>query len=139
MISLKGLKEKCWRLYSELRRRQEADKHGYVRCVSCGKRHHWKEVDAGHFLHGGSGGKGNAVSYDPRNVHCQDRACNFYGARGEASLHYSKFMFSKYGMDILDELKAIKAQSKLRREDFEKMIEQYEKELEVLRGADRGV
>ena len=138
MISLKGLKLKCWRLFSELRRRQCADKHGYVKCVACGKRFHWKEVDAGHFLHGGSGGKGNAVSYDERNIFAECRACNYFGARGEASLNYSQFMFKTYGPDILDTLKAIKGKSKLRREDFERMIEQFEKELEVLRGKDRG-
>ena len=139
MISLKGLKLKCWRLFSELRRRQCADKHGYVKCVACGKRLPWRETDAGHFLHGGSGGKGNAVSYDERNVHAECRGCNYFGARGEASLHYSKFMFSTYGMDILDTLKSIKAQSKLRREDFERMVEEYQKKLEVLRESDRGV
>ena len=139
VISLKGLKLKCWRLFSELRRRQCADKTGYVRCVSCNVLSHWKEVDAGHWLHGGSGGKGNAISYDPRNIHAQCRGCNYFGARGLAALAYSQFMFKTYGPDILDELKAIKAQSKLRREDFERMIEQFEKELEVLRGKDRGV
>ena len=47
-------------------------------------------------------------------------------------------MFKTYGPDILDALKAIKAQSKLRREDFERMIEEFEKELEVLRESERG-
>ena len=42
-------------------------------------------------------------------------------------------MFKKYGPDILDALKAIKGKSKLRREDFERMIEEFEKELEILR------
>ena len=139
MISLKGLKLKCWRLFSELRRRQSADKEDYVKCVACGKRFHWSEVDAGHFLHGGSGGKGNSVSYDERNIHPQCRGCNYFGARGEASLNYSQFMFKTYGTGILDALKAIKGKSKLRREDFGRMIEEYEKKLEVLRGADRRV
>ena len=48
-------------------------------------------------------------------------------------------MVKKYGSDILDTLKSIKGKSKLRREDFERMIEQFEKELGVLRGKDRGV
>ena len=138
MISLKGLKLKCWRLFSELVRRQHADEYGNVKCVSCKKVFHWKQVDAGHFLHGGSGGRGNAVSYEDSNIHPQCRACNYFGARGEASLNYSQFMFKAYGPDILDELKAIKAHSKLRREDFERMVEEFEKELEVLRGKDRG-
>ena len=133
MISLKGLKLKCWRLFSELRRRQCADCSGNVKCVSCRKIFRWNETDAGHFLHGGSGGKGNAVSYEERNIHPQCRGCNFFGARGEASLNYSQFMFKKYGPDILDALKAIKGKSKLRREDFERMIEEFEKELEILR------
>ena len=96
-------------------------------------------MDAGHFLHGGSGGKGNAVSYEPSNINPQCRGCNHYGARGEACLNYYEFMVKKYGSDILDTLKSIKGKSKLRREDFERMIEQFEKELGVLRGKDRGV
>jgi hypothetical protein len=132
-ISLKGLKQKCWRLFSELRRRQCADRFGNVTCVSCGKRFHWKEVDAGHFLHGGSGGKGNAVSYDSRNIWPQCRGCNFYGARGEASIRFSKVMYESYGFRILEELMAIKSQSNLRRNDFENMIMSFEERLEKLR------
>ena len=140
MISLKGLKLKCWRLFSELRRRQSADKDGYVKCVSCGAVRLWEGegIHAGHYVHGGKGGKGNAVSYDERNINCQCTNCNYFGAR-EAAHNYSQFMFKTYGPDILDTLKAIKGKSKLRREDFERMIEQFEKELEVLRGKDRGV
>ena len=95
-------------------------------------------MQAGHYVHGGKGGKGNAVSYDERNIHIQCLNCNYYGAR-EAAHNYSQFMFKTYGPDILDELKAIKGKSKLRREDFERMIEEYQNELEVLRGKDRGV
>ena len=134
LISLKGLKLKCWRLFSELIRRQSADEHGYVKCVSCGVVRLWagEGIHAGHYVHGGKGGKGNAVSYDVRNIHCQCTHCNYFGGK-DAAHGYSKFMFKTYGPDILDELKAIKARSKLRREDFERMIEEFEKELEILR------
>lgn len=132
-ILLKGLKEKCWRLFSEIVRKEKADHNGYVRCVSCKKPYHWKEVHAGHFLHGGRGGKGNAVSYDERNIHPQCPGCNYFGARGEAQLNYADFMFKTYGPDILQTLKSVKGRPNLRREDFERMVEEFKKELVKLK------
>lgn len=117
---------------SEYTRRKNAGTNQLVACCTCGKSIHWKELHAGHYLHGGRGGKGNAVSYDHRNINPQCPGCNYFGARGEAALNYSQFMFRKYGSGILDELKAIKAQSKMRRPDFEDKIAELEKKLKLL-------
>lgn len=111
---------------SEYSRRKFAGDNGYASCVSCGKPHHWKELHAGHFLHGGRGGKGNAVSFDHRNINPQCPGCNFYGARGEAQLNYSAWMFNRSGPGILDDLKSIKAHSKMKLLDFENKIRELE-------------
>lgn len=128
--SIKSLQAKAWKLMSEYVRRSNCHKNSeFVSCISCGKPYHWKEVHAGHFLHAGKGGKGNAVSYDDRNIHPQCPGCNYYGSRGEAQLNYARFMFTKYGTGILDELKSIKAQSNLRHDDLEQIIVNLQKKI----------
>lgn len=36
--------------FSKYIRLKEADENGYVKCVTCGKVDHWKNMDAGHYI-----------------------------------------------------------------------------------------
>lgn len=130
--SFKYLSTKAWALMSKVRRLESRHRNSdYVTCVSCGNQHLWNEVHAGHFVHGGKGGHGNAVSYDKRNINPQCVSCNYYGSR-DAQLKYAQFMFEKYGPEILDELRAIKGQSRLGINDLEEIVFRLQCELNEL-------
>lgn len=38
------------RIFSEYIRRRDADKDGFVRCISCGRRIRWEDADCGHLV-----------------------------------------------------------------------------------------
>lgn len=112
---------------SEWIRRNESDDNGNCTCVSCGRYGEWRDFDAGHFVHAGTGGKQNPVSYDQRNIHSQCPYCN----RQANSKHrhptlvtqkYTAFMVGKYGIGIIDQLEAIKKQPWFRYTELEEQI-----------------
>lgn len=90
MSELKKWKNKAWKAFSEYIRRKHANLDGFVECVTCGERKHWKEVDAGHFVPG----RNNTVLYDERLVHPQCKSCN--RNHGE-QFKYAQFLKSEYG------------------------------------------
>lgn len=115
---LSGLAAKAWKLMSIISRTKDADKDGFVKCVTCEKVQHWKEMDAGHFFHAS---KQRPISYDDRNIHAQCTGCNRYrdGARDE----YSCVIVKRYGPETLDELRTLKHSGKeLKRADLEDLI-----------------
>lgn len=126
--SLKNLARTAWDLMSKFVRQKESNYQGYCRCVSCGRVSHWKECDAGHFIHAGNGGKQNPVSYDERNIHSQCRICNRgVGAKhrhpGSIAIRYTAFVVEKYGSEIVDQLEAVKRQPWFRHQELEILIE----------------
>jgi len=70
---LKPLKKKAWKLCSEYNRRKKADSDGMVRCISCGKVAHWKEMQAGHLI----AGRCNAILFEDRGIYAQCAPCNY--------------------------------------------------------------
>jgi len=58
--------------FSTYIRLRDSDENGMVACVTCGDKHHWGDVDCGHFVK-----RGNAsVRWDLQNSHGQCRLCN---------------------------------------------------------------
>ena len=83
--TLKYWKTKIDKVFHEYIRRRDADNNtGYCNCISCKKRIHFTESDAGHFISRGR----LATRYDSRNVYSQCRKCNRfeYGRQYEYSL-----------------------------------------------------
>lgn len=124
--TIKHLSTTAWKLMSEYVRQSEAV-NGYCTCVSCGFIEHWKNFDAGHFVHAGTGGKQNPVSYDFRNIHSQCRFCNRQiGAKhrhpGNVTIMYTRYMIRNYGDGIIDQLEAIKKQPWFRFEELQTQI-----------------
>lgn len=111
---------KAWKLQSEIIRLGAADHTGHVNCVTCGDWLNWKEVHAGHFIHIS---KQHPLSYDDRNIHPQCIRCNYYGAKGMASIEYTVWMIKKYGNNIVEELKARKPEAYMRRLELEDLID----------------
>ena len=83
--TLKYWKNKIDKPFHEYIRRRDADNiTGYCNCISCGKKVHFTETDAGHFI-----GRQHLITrYDERNVHAQCRKCNRfeYGRQYEYSI-----------------------------------------------------
>ena len=120
--SIKSLADATWKLFSEGIRYGEAA-GGIGQCVSCSKHLHWKEGHAGHFIHAGRGGKRNRVSYDERNVHLQCVGCNTYDQSKASKINYTLYMIKRYGEGVVDELKQIKHQGFLSRDELEEIYE----------------
>ena len=99
------LQDKIWKKFSVYIRCRDANYQGYCVCITCGKVAPWKEMDAGHWLHG----KFPGTWLNPKNVHAQCPQCNKYkdGARDI----YAIRLEAKYGFGILQELEDSKHKS----------------------------
>ena len=115
--SRKTIVTKLDKVFSEYIRRRYA-KNGIAECVTCGKKDHWKNLQAGHFM----SRKHYATRWDDENVQVQCMACNVY-RYGE------QYSFAKYlGQEKADELLArSRTMVKLKDWELEEMIEKYKK------------
>lgn len=80
--TISSLKSKLDNVFSEYIRKRDSDGDGMVKCVTCGKVMHWKQVDCGHFV---SRAKLN-TRWDERNASGQCKQCNGF-AGGQQYLH----------------------------------------------------
>ena len=71
--SRKTLVKKLDAVFSEYIRRRYA-KNDIAQCVTCGKKDHWKNLQAGHFI----SRKHYATRWNEENVQVQCVACNVY-------------------------------------------------------------
>lgn len=117
--SRKTIVNKLDKVFSEYIRRRYA-KNDIVECITCGKKDHWKNLQAGHFM----SRKHYATRWDEENVEVQCMACNVY-RYGE------QYLFAKHlGQEKADELLA-KSRTMVKLKDWElqDMIEIYKKKL----------
>ena len=85
-------------------RMKYADENGYVKCVSCGRSFHWKDVDCGHFI---SRGK-VSTRWVEENAHPEcphDNRFNHTHLIG-----YTLYMVDMYGRDKIEELEQLARQ-----------------------------
>lgn len=125
--SLKSLKAKAWRLFSEWIRRKDADEGGTVACFTCGALRYWKELHAGHFV----GGRRNAVLFNEEIVKPQCILCNIYLA---GNYHeYTLRMIDLHGREKVREFLQLRHKTlKYTRSDMEDLIEDLKGKLERL-------
>lgn len=76
--------------FQKLVRLKAANCDGMVRCVTCGKRDHWKNVDAGHFHKR----RHEGTLFDVRNVAPQCKFCNDW--KGGNDSNYAAWMEAEY-------------------------------------------
>lgn len=121
--SIGALARKAWKLQSEIARLSAAYYDGFADCITCGIAIKWNsgDIHAGHFIHIS---KRHPLSYDDRNIHPQCARCNYFRAKGMASIEYTMWMVRKYGIGIVQELKARKSEPYYRRLEFEKLIDE---------------
>ena len=90
-VSLTKLKKRAWAQFSKYIRLKYADKNGMECCYTCGKKAHWKQMQAGH----GIGGRNNSVLFMEEVVRPQCAGCNLWGG-GKYSIFAEK-LISEYG------------------------------------------
>ena len=117
--SRKTLVKKLDAVFSEYIRRRYA-KNDIAECVTCGKKDHWKKLQAGHFM----SRKHYSTRWDERNVEVQCNACNVF-RYGE------QYKFSLYlGKELSDELYLKSHQTvKFSNIDLQDMIDVYKEKL----------
>lgn len=118
----KTLITKLDKVFSEYIRRRYA-KNEIATCVTCGKKDHWKKLQAGHFM----SRKHYATRWDEDNVEVQCSACNVF-RYGE------QYLFAKYlGTEKADMLLA-KSRETVKFPDWEiqEMIELYKNKIKDL-------
>jgi hypothetical protein len=119
---------KLWKVFSEFIRLRDADDEGFCKCITCGLRRHWKQMDCGH----GIGRQHWGTRYDERNNAAQCKKCNgFEGGRREV---YKVEVDKRYGAGTWDLLE-LKSKKGKRLSDFEIKVltDHYKKEVEKLK------
>ena len=117
LIPLSRLRKKAWTLFSIWVRTSRADFSGYTRCYTCDRILHWKEAQAGHFIHG-------SYDFDPFNVHAQCASCNKWG-HGKP-LEYYIHLVKDYGTVKADELRSRAHWNNYNRKDLEVIVKKYD-------------
>jgi len=124
-------KASAWRFCSQFIRQNAADSAGYVRCVTCGDSHHWKDMDAGHFV---SKSRGSSIYFVEENIHPQCQRCNRF-LEGNKHL-YTLFMIDTYGREKVEELEQVARQTQSwRLSDYEEVEEMYKNRLRSIEGS----
>jgi len=123
--TLKYWKNKIDKPFHEYIRRRDADNNtGYCGCISCGKKVHFTQTDAGHFI----GRQHLATRYDERNVHAQCRKCNRfeYGRQYEYSIALGK----KLSNQLLQKSRGV---LKLTDPEWQEIYDTYKTKLEEIK------
>ena len=125
--SLKSLKAKLWKIFSEYVRRKYTDTEGYARCYTSGVLRHWKDLQCGHAI----GGRHNAVLFDEEICRPQSVAENVF-KRGNYPVFTTK-LIKENGMEWWErKLERSNQIVKFTRVDIEEMIGQYQQKLDCL-------
>jgi hypothetical protein len=127
--TLRGLKNKAWKLVSELVRRRDADEGGTTQCYTCGTYLHWKyDAQAGHAIPG----RHNAVLLDLDILRPQCYSCNC--CRGGQHHIFATKLIQENGMDWWEsKLEGAKRVVKYTRSDLEDLISKYQEKLEAIK------
>jgi hypothetical protein len=113
--------------FSKYIRLRDADSSGYVRCITCGTRKYWKEVDAGHFQTRAK----YSTRWDERNVNAQCKGCNMVNG-GQQYVH-GLAIDKKFGEGTADELVILSNQIvKLSTREILDLAEEYKNKFKEL-------
>lgn len=105
-------------------RQRNKDSRGYVECVTCGKKDHYKKLQAGHFI----SRKNYSTRWNEDNVQVQCVACNVY--RYGEQYKFSLWLDNNYGEGKAEELHAKGLELvKFTNFELEEMISYYKEKL----------
>ena len=96
----KALFHKALKSFQKLRRIQEADENGYVRCVN-GEIKMWNRCDGGHYF---SSGRFRNTAFTRMNVNPQAKDKNLGMGTGFIMEEYRAYLIAKYGKSAFERL-----------------------------------
>jgi len=104
--SINDYKEEAWKEFSKYIRLRDCllttGTKDYGLCFTCGRKKHFKDLQAGHFLDG----RWNSILFDEEGVHAQCRQCNLF--KNGNKEEYEPKMIELYGKEKVEEMKARK-------------------------------
>lgn len=116
-IKKSGWRKKAWDAWSKYRRSSAADWRGAVKCFTCERPFHWKEMDLGHYKHG-------KLDFDEMNTNVQCSYCNRW-KHGNLDVYTMK-LIEKYGYDAVQDLHRRAAQDPGNSiDDYKTIIQKY--------------
>lgn len=124
-------KKKAWKYFSIYIRTRDCIKTtgspDYGICVTCEKRFHFKELQAGHYV----SGRNNAVLFDEDLVHAQCMRCNIWLEGNKTK--YALFMFKRFTPRQMEKFEALRNKT-VRRSmfDYGLMVDDYKKRTKEL-------
>jgi len=86
------IKSKAWKEFSRYIRLRDSDDNGIATCVTCNKKAHWSDMDAGH----GISGRNNSVLFHEDLCAAQCKACNIF-KKGNYEVYALK-LIEKHGL-----------------------------------------
>lgn len=84
-------------------RLKAANDQGMIKCCSCHRWYHWKEMDGGHYI----SRKYTSTKIMEENINSQCKSCNGWGDASTGHQYYI-FMVDMYGKDFVEKLEAMK-------------------------------
>ena len=90
--STKTLRKKAWKLMSEYVRQRDKGI-----CITCGTMKHWKEQQAGHYIHK------DCLDFDFTNINCQCARCNKW-LHGNSGV-YGEILIKRHGLKKIEKLR----------------------------------
>tara|TARA_S200002703_G_C3718442_1_gene220702 strand:- start:45 stop:446 length:402 start_codon:yes stop_codon:yes gene_type:complete len=110
-------------VFSRWVRLSNADHRGFCECVTCGKKEHFKQIQAGHFM----SRRHYSTRWDEDNVKPQCRACNVFNQGRQ--YEYSIYLGKELSDDLLSKSRQT---TKFTVYDLEEMIKIYEQRIKKL-------
>ena len=115
-------------VFSQYIRLLEADGNGICYCVSCSRRMHWTEAQAGHF----NSRRHMSTRWMKENVNCQCQKCNIELC-GNLEAYRENLVF-QYGEEYVQQLENMKnIEAKFSESDISEMMKKYRKEVSRLK------
>jgi len=116
--------KKLDKVFSHWTRLKHSDSEGQVKCFTCGKQSHWKEMHAGHFVTRAK----YATRWNEMNVKPQCPRCNLFlnGAQWEFGQHLD----NKYGPGTAEGLVFLSNQTlRMGEPEAEELIKLYQQQI----------
>ncbi len=126
--NLRKLVDEVAVLLQKLVRLKAADANGYVSCVTCGVRKHWKEADGAHYISRTHQG----TKIVEENIHPSCKRCNMLDDIFVREA-YTEYMIDMYGQEFVDELKILaRTPIKHDRGEMEDLKKQHAKQIKEM-------
>ena len=129
--TVSSVKKKVWEVFSRYIRTRDCLRttgcSSFGLCITCGKRYHFKLLQAGHFI----AGRHNANLFSERGTHAQCYNCNI-NLRGN-TLEYRRKIIEMYGagadLELEEEARQIK---KFSIPDLLELQEDFKKKIKIM-------